>query len=214
VSDHVSSATIRLLVVDDHPVVVDGLAMLLRTDPAIEIVGSAATAREAAVLARETQPDVALLDLRLPDALGVDAIGILRAAVPALRIILFTAYAQHAGLSAAMEAGIDGCLLKDAGVPDVVDAIHRVMAGERVFDERINNSPAPHAGARLPGIGLSRREYEVLRLAATGRTNVEIAAELGLMPTTTKGYLQSVMQKLGARNRVEAICRAREATLL
>jgi two-component system nitrate/nitrite response regulator NarL len=204
-------ATIRLLVVDDHPVVVDGLAVLLRADASIEIVGAAATAREAAELARDMRPDVVLLDLRLPDGLGVDAIPVLRAAVPGVRIILFTAHAQHAGIEAALSAGVQGVLLKDAGVPDVVDAIHRVMDGEQVVDERIRQCGHRQSGA---GVELTRREYEVLRLAAVGRTNIEIASELGLMRSTVKGYLQSVMQKLDARNRVEAIAHAHEAFLL
>lgn len=206
--------TIRLLVVDDHPVVLDGITLLLRSDPDIVVVGSTRTGREAVTVARETQPDVVLLDLRLPDTLATDVIGELRLAVPSAKIVIFTAHQEHAGIRAAMDAGIDGCLLKDAGRTDLVDALHRVVAGQRVYDARLSNRPTPQVLDRLSKIGLSRREYEVLRLVAMGQTGPEIAAALGLTRNTVRTYLQGAIQKLGARNRIEAIARAHEVSLL
>jgi DNA-binding NarL/FixJ family response regulator len=206
--------TIRLLVVDDHPVVLDGITLLLRSDPDIVVVGSTRTGREAITVARETQPDVVLLDLRLPDTLATNVIGELRLAVPAAKIVIFTAHQEHAGIRAAMDAGIDGCLLKDAGRTDLVDALHRVVSGQRVYDARLSNRPTPQVLDRLSKIGLSRREYEVLRLVAMGQTGPEIAAALGLTRNTVRTYLQGAIQKLGARNRIEAIARAHEVSLL
>jgi DNA-binding NarL/FixJ family response regulator len=206
--------TIRLLVVDDHPVVFDGVTLLLRADPDIVVVGSARTGREAITTARELKPDVVLLDLRLPDTLAINVIGELRQAVPAAKIVIFTAHQEHAGIRAAMETGIDGCLLKDASRTDLVDALHRVMAGQRVYDGRLSNRPTPQVLDRLSKIGLSRREYEVLRLVAMGQTGPEIAAALSLTRNTVRTYLQGAVQKLGARNRIEAIARAHEVSLL
>jgi DNA-binding NarL/FixJ family response regulator len=206
--------SIRLLVVDDHPVVLDGVALLVRPYPEIEVVGSARTAREAVTVARATAPDVVLLDLRLADSLATDVIQQLRQTVPAAKIVIFTAHREHAGIRAVLEAGIDGCLLKDAGGTDLADALHRVVAGQRVYDGRLSNRPTPQLVDRLSKIGLSRREYEVLRLVAMGQTVPEIATALGLTRSTVRTYLQGAIQKLGARNRIEAISRAHEVSLL
>ncbi|MGI0129240.1 MAG: response regulator [Thermoplasmata archaeon] len=209
-----STARIRILIVDDHPVVREGVALLLRAHSSISIVGSATTAREAVRVARETQPDVILLDLRLPDRLGVEVLEELRAAVPGTKVILFTAHAEHAGVRCAIEMGLDGCLLKDATGADLAQALHRVGAGEKIFDPRISDKPTPLLKERLRTAGLSRREYEVLRMVALGKTNAEAAVTLGLTPNTVKSYLQTAMGKLGARNRVEAVARAHEQSLL
>jgi DNA-binding NarL/FixJ family response regulator len=206
--------SIRLLVIDDHPVVRDGLATLLAADDSITIVASATTAAEAVGAAREGRPDVILLDLRLPDALGIEAMERLREAAPLARIVIFTAYAQHAGLKAAMAAGIDGCLLKDASGPDLLRAIRQVAHGERVFDARTGHSSWSHRQGRSVGEGLTRRECDVVRMVALGKTNSEIGESLGLTAATAKTYLHFAMQKLGARNRVEAIRRAYEEGLL
>ena len=205
---------IRLLVIDDHPVVRDGLATLLAADDSITIVGSATTAAEAVGAARERRPDVILLDLRLPDGLGIEAMEQLREAAPQARIVIFTAYPQHAGVRAAMAAGIDGCLLKDASGPDLVWAIRQVAHGERVFDPRMGRSSWSDGHGRAVGDGLTRREWDVIRMVALGKTNSEIGESLGLTAATAKTYLHFAMQKLGARNRVEAIRRAYEEGLL
>lgn len=205
---------LRILVVDDHPVVRGGVATLLAATPDLRIVGVAGTARDAVIKARELRPDLVLLDLRLPDMLGSEALPQLLAASPQSRIVLFTAHDEHAALSAALEAGAHGALLKDASDTDLVDQLRRVAAGLRVIDPRLRASTGAGLRDRLFRLSLSRREYDVVRLAATGRTNPEIAAELGLARNTVKTYLQSAMQKLGARNRVEAVRRAQEEQLL
>lgn len=205
---------LRVIIVDDHPVVREGLALVLRDDPDISIVGAATTAREGVVVARETQPDVILLDLRLPDRLGVDVISELRAVSPGAKIVLFTAHAEHAGIRTGIEIGLDGCLLKDAAGADLAHGLRLVASGKKVLDPRISNTPTPQLRDRLRGVGLSQREYEVLRLVALGKTNAEIASTLGLTSNTVKSYLRSTMVKLGVRNRVEAIARAHEGRLL
>ena len=202
----------RVMVVDDHPVVRDGVALLLRGEPALVVVGAAESGRAALERASELKPDLVLLDLRLPDMLAPEVEVGLRELVPAARVVVFTAHGDHHGVQAALDAGAHGALLKDAAATDLAAALRRVLRGERVSDPRI----VPGAAGRtaLQRSGLTRREYEVLRLAAQGRTNPEIAETTGLARNTVKTYLQAALHKLGARNRVEAIGKASEAGLL
>ncbi|MDT4904135.1 MAG: hypothetical protein QOF92_854 [Pseudonocardiales bacterium] len=207
-------AAVRVLVVDDHPVVTHGVTLLLKPVRDIELVGSARNGREGLESAEQLRPDVILLDLRLPDLLATEVIRRLRSARPEIRVLLFTAYADHAALPAALEEGVAGCLLKDVSTTDLASAIRRAHAGLTVMDHRIEGSSGGQLQEALHRAGLTRREYEVLRLVAAGQTNPEIAEELGLTRNTVKTYLQSTMSKLGARNRVEAIAKASEAQLL
>ena len=209
-----SRPTLRVLVVDDHPVVRQGVAMLLKPDPDIAVVGEARSGREAIDTARRLRPDVMLLDLRLPDMLASEAIPLLRMASPGTKIVIFTAYAGHQGLNAAVEAGADCCLRKDAAEIDLAVAIRRVVRGDRFVDPRLRQDGLPGRMPRSSGPPLTRREYEVLRRVAMGETNPEIADSLGLSRNTVKTYLQTALQKLGVRNRVEAIARANEIGLL
>lgn len=202
-----------VLVVDDHPVVRDGVALLLRADPSVRVVGGAESGRAALDAAGELAPDVVLLDLRLPDMLAPEVVTGLRTRAPGAKVLVFTAHGDHDGVRAALDAGAHGCLLKDAGTTDLVSAVRRVVAGERVIDPRVLPGSAAPDGA-LARTGLTRREYEVLRLVAQGRTNPEIGEALGLARNTVKTYLQTALHKLGARNRVEAIGKASEAGLL
>ncbi|HVL85158.1 MAG TPA: response regulator transcription factor [Pseudonocardia sp.] len=203
----------RVMVVDDHPVVRDGVALLLRGEPSLAVVGAAESGRAAIERAPELRPHLVLLDLRLPDMLAPEVVAGLREVVPAARVVVFTAHGDHHGVQAAIDAGAHGCLLKDAAATDLVAALRRVLRGERVADPRIVPGERTDRAA-LARSGLTRREYEVLRLAAQGRTNPEIAGSTGLARNTVKTYLQSALHKLGARNRVEAIGKASEAGLL
>jgi two-component system nitrate/nitrite response regulator NarL len=202
----------RLMVVDDHPVVRDGVALLLRGEPSLVVVGAAESGRTALERAPGLNPDLVLLDLRLPDMLAPEVVVGLREVVPNARVVVFTAHGDHHGVRAALDAGAHGALLKDAAATDLVSALRRVLRGERVSDPRM--VPGESGRDALARSGLTRREYEVLRLAAQGRTNPEIAETTGLARNTVKTYLQSALHKLGARNRVEAIGKASEAGLL
>lgn len=202
-----------VLVVDDHPVVRDGVTLLLRSDPCLVVAGSAESGHAAIERVVALRPDLILLDLRLPDMLAPEVVAELRRVHPAGRIVVFTAHGDHRGVVAALDSGAQGCLLKDVAGTDLVAALRRVLRGERVVDPRI----LPEADQRSDALarsGLTRREYEVLRLAAQGQTNPEIAESTGLARNTVKTYLQSALHKLGARNRVEAIGKASEAGLL
>ena len=151
----------------------DGVALLLRGDPALVVVGSAESGRTALERAPQLSPDLVLLDLRLPDMLAPEVVVGLRELVPAARVVVFTAHGDHHGVQAALDAGAHGALLKDAAAIDLVAALRRVLRGERVTDPRL--LPGEAGRAAQARSGLTRREYEVLRLAAQGRTNPEIA---------------------------------------
>lgn len=202
----------RVLVVDDHPVVRDGVALLLRDEPDLLVVGSAESGQAAVAVAAALRPDVVLLDLRLPDLPAAEVTARVRRACPDARIVVFTAHGDAPAVRAVLDAGAHGCLLKDAAGTDLAATLWRVLAGERVADPRIVPPGADPAAAAAAG--LTRRETEMLRLAARGLTNPEIAARTGLARNTVKTYLQTALHKLGARNRVEAVGRAAELDLL
>ena len=211
------SDTVSVLVVDDHPIVLDGVRLLVDSTSWITLAGYARTGREAITVAEQTQPDVVLLDLRLPDMLGPEVIhGILRGA-PDAKVVLFTAYADHAAVEPALAAGARAVVLKDADRADLVGVVRRVAAGETI--------PATAGGGeagvanqqlarKLRQWALTRREYDILRRISMGETNPEIAEALGLTRNTVKTYVQSALNKLGARNRIEALNRLHEGGLL
>lgn len=211
--------TISVLVVDDHPIVLDGVRHLVDSTPWITLAAYARTGREAITRAEQTQPDVVLLDLRLPDMLGPEVIrGIHRGATGA-RIVLFTAYPDHAAVQPALAAGADAVVLKDADRADLVDVIRRVGMGQIATPPTSSEGVDARAisqqlGQKLRRYALTRREYDILRHISMGETNPEIAEALGLTRNTVKTYVQSALTKLGARNRIEALNRLNELGLL
>jgi two-component system nitrate/nitrite response regulator NarL len=207
---------VRVLVVDDHPVVHDGVAMLVERTRSVTVAGSARSGREAIELAERLAPDVVLLDLRLPDMLGSEAVRAIRKRAPGAVVLVFTAHPDHAAVDAAREAGAAGLVVKDVTRADLAEVIARAARKEPLpWGSGTDAADATAAtAARLAQLGLTRREYDVLRRVALGETNAEIAEAIYLSRNTVKTYLQSALQKLGARNRVEAIARASEAGLL
>jgi two-component system nitrate/nitrite response regulator NarL len=208
--------TISVLVVDDHPIVLEGVGHLVESTPWITLAGYARTGREAITLAEQTQPDVVLLDLRLPDMLGPEVVHGIHQRAPGARIVLFTAYPDHAAVQPALAAGALTVVLKDVDRADLVDVIRRTAADEPL-------DPASRIGPdeigqrltqRLRDCALTRREYDILRRVSMGETNPEIADALGLTRNTVKTYVQSALNKLGARNRIEALNRLNELGLL
>jgi DNA-binding NarL/FixJ family response regulator len=204
---------VRLLIVDDHPVVRAGLTTLLGAEPAIEVVGEAASAAEAAVVAERRHPDVALMDLQLGD--GVDGVGATRLllALPRPpRVVILTTYETDADILAAVEAGAAGYLLKDAPAADLIAAVQTAARGGTVL--------APGVARRLderrrsPEPTLSGRELDVLRLVATGESNKAIAQRLFLSEATVKSHLFRVFGKLGVDSRTAAVAAARDRGLI
>ena len=210
----VPQRNVSILVIDDHPIVLDGVRLLVDATPWISLLGYARTGRHGMSLAGDCQPDVILLDLRLPDVPGPEMVQALRRAAPAAKIVLFTAHADHAGLQPAVAAGADAFVLKDAERADLVDVIRRVVAGERPGLENDEPRADERLRDKLREAGLTRREYEILRRVSMGETNPEIADHLGLSRNTVKTYVQTALYKLGARNRIEAVNRLNERGLL
>ncbi|MEV6639368.1 response regulator transcription factor [Amycolatopsis sp. NPDC051371] len=203
----------QILVVDDHPVVRDGVKLLLRPDTGLVVTASPESGRAAIERSRELRPDIVLLDLRLADMSAAEVITRIRLVSTTTRIVVFTAHIDYPAMKRALDAGACGGLLKDIGGSGLSAALRRILRGERVVDPRIVSDEARCSNA-LSCLGLTRREHEVLRRAAEGKTNPEIAESTGLTRNTVKTYLQCALHKLGARNRVEAITKAARLGLL
>ena len=203
---------VRVLVVDDHPIVLDGVTMVLESTSWLKVAGYAKSGREAITAAEQLRPDVILLDLRLPDMLAPEVVRSVRARVPGTRFVVFTAYPDHAAIEAALAAGVQAIAVKDANRADLVAIIAQVVRGEQVLC--LDRDEGALLNRRLKECGLTRREYDILRRVAMGETNPEIAAALGLTRNTVKTYLQRTLEKLGARNRIEALTRASELGIL
>jgi DNA-binding NarL/FixJ family response regulator len=200
--------TIRILIADDHPVVRDGLAAMLGTQSDFNVVAVATTGREAVQLASDLRPDVVLLDLEMPDLDGVQALTQMRAATPGIRALVFTAFDTDDRILAAVRAGAQGYLLKGAPRDELFRAVRVVSQGGSllqpvVASKLLQRMAAPEASEREAG--LTERETQVLGLLVQGRANKEIAAELEISERTVKFHVSSILSKLGASNRTEAV---------
>lgn len=202
---------IRLVVVDDHPVVRDGLTGMFATEPGVEVVGEAADGPEALVVIADTDPDVVLLDLRMPRGDGVPAIRELRRrSTTRPKVLVLTTYDTDRDIRSAIEAGADGYLLKDARRAELVRAVHDLAAGRTVL---VAGALAALAG-RATESTLSTREAEVLRLVADGLTNGAIASRLLISESTVKTHLLHVYAKLEVADRASAVRVAWERDLV
>jgi len=201
--------TARLLVVDSQPIVSAGVFHVAAGTSWLEPVGHARTGGEAIAMAGAIRPDIVLLELRLSDMLAPELIQALRSHRPELRLVVFTAYPPSSALYAAVEDEVDGVVRKDADFSRLVEVLHRVHCEQPV---RRNRDSVLTRDTRMHG--LTRREYEILRRVAMGETNMEIARAVGLTSNTVKTYFQRTLEKLGARNRVEALLHASEIGLL
>ena len=197
---------IRLLLVDDHPVVRDGLRRIRELEPRIQIVGEAATMRSAVDAARELSPEVILMDVRLPDGDGIAACREIKVFLPDVRILFLTSYADNRFVLAAMEAGAEGYLLKESGTQRIVDAIHSILNCGTVFDPVITRGAvgSSRAGGVNPLAALATRERLVLAEVAKGKTDKEVAVALGLTTKTARNYLDRIFTKLNVHTRTEA----------
>ncbi|MDZ8276851.1 response regulator transcription factor [Microbacterium aquimaris] len=206
---------IRLVIVDDHPVVRAGLVGLLSDEPGLEVVGEAADGEAAVRVVAATTPDVVLMDLRMPGVDGVAATARL-VAEHAARVLILTTYESDDQILAAIEAGASGYLLKAAPQDEIVAGIRSVAAGQTALSPQVAvrlvqrmREPAPEAAASL-----TVRETEVLRLVAAGRSNKQIAAALGIGESTVKTHLLRVFEKLDVADRTRAVTLAMERGLL
>ncbi|WP_406383709.1 response regulator transcription factor [Streptomyces sp. NBC_01618] len=196
---------IRLLLAEDQSMVREALAALLGLESDIEVVAQVARGDEVLAAAHEHRIDVALLDIEMPGMTGIDAAAALRRELPAVKVVVVTTFGRPGYLRRAMESGADAFLVKDAPAAQLASAVRKVLAGERVID------PTLAAAALADGANpLTDRERDVLRTAADGSTNAEIAAALHLSQGTVRNYLSTAIQKLAVRNRAEAVRIARE----
>jgi DNA-binding NarL/FixJ family response regulator len=205
--------TITLVIVDDHPVVRDGLRGMFAGDPQFAVLGEAGTGREALVVAEAVRPDVILMDLRLPEMNGVSAITALRERGVDARVLVLTTYDTDSDVLPAIEAGATGYLLKDTPRDELFRAVRAAARGEAVL--------SPSVATRLMGQlrspakePLSQRELEVLRLIARGSTNREAATQLFISEATVKTHLLHIYAKLGVNDRAAAVAAAFERGLL
>lgn len=196
-----TSDKIRVLVVDDHPVVRRGLASMLESQGGITVVGTVASGGEALTCVGNTRPDVVLMDLRMPEMDGVDAIVALRAAHPNAKILVLTNYQMDEDIFNALQAGALGYLVKSAPQEEIVHAIHTVHQGKRCIPPTI----AAKLVGRLSHSVLSPREVEVLQFVANGLTNKEIGSILQISDKTARNHVISLMAKLEAKDRTEAV---------
>lgn len=207
---------VRILLADDHPIVREGLQALLETQADFEVVAEAANGEEALRLAGELQPDVILLDLEMPIMDGVEATRRLHQLQPTIRIIVFTAFDNDERIIHAVQAGAVGYLLKDAPRKEIFDAIRVAMEGGSLLQPVVASKLLRHMEQQhaLPHEVLTERELEVLHLLAQGMPNKEIAAHLVISERTAKFHVSSIMGKLGASNRTEALSLAAQRGLI
>ena len=205
---------IRVLVVDDHPIVREGLVAILEDERDFQVAGAAGSAEEALALAPRERPDVILLDLELPGMNGVDAIPRLAAAVPDARVIVLTAYDTDERVLGAVRAGARGYLLKGAPADEIARAIRAVHAGGSYLEARVAARVLTQVRSPRRAIGLSARERMVLRLVADGLPTKQIARQLGITERTVKFHVSSIMNKLGAGTRAQAVAEAARRGLL
>jgi DNA-binding NarL/FixJ family response regulator len=210
---------IRLLIVDDHPIVRDGLRGVFDGEDGFEVAGEAADGAQALERAAQLAPDVVLMDLRMPAMGGVEAIRRLRAARPDVRVLVLTTYDTESDVLPAIEAGATGYLLKDVPREDLIRAVRAAAEGRPVLAPSVTQRlmtrvQAPPSAATPRGEGLTDRELEILRLVAAGTTNRETARSLFISEATVKTHLLHAYAKLGVRDRAAAVSEAYKRGLL
>lgn len=192
---------IRVLCVDDHPLLREGIAALVASQPDMDLAAEASNGREAIEQFRKHRPDVTLMDLQMPEMNGVDAMGAIRAEFPEARIIVLTTYSGDVQVMRALKAGARAYLLKGLLRKELLETIRAVHSGQKRLPPEVASEIAGHA----TDDALTSREIDVLRLIAGGNANKEIAAQLSITEETVKGHVKNILAKLGANDRTHAV---------
>lgn len=195
------TGTIRILSVDDHPLLREGIAAIVNSQEDMQIVAQAGTAREALQLFRQHKPDVTLMDLRMPDMSGIDAMSAILAEFPDARIVMLTTFEGDVEIQRSLAAGARGYLLKTMPPKELVEALRQVHAGRKRIPQEIAAQLAEHIADER----LTEREIDVLRRVAGGNRNREIAELLTISEETVKVHVKHIMEKLGATDRTSAV---------
>jgi DNA-binding NarL/FixJ family response regulator len=194
-------ADIRVLSVDDHPLLREGIAAIINSQPDMQLVGAVATAQEAIQQFRNLRPDVTLMDLRLPDMSGIDTVIAIRKDFPVARIIMLTTFEGDVEIQKALEAGARGYMLKSMPPKELVEVIRQVHAGKKRIPTQVATQLAEH----MSDEALTPREIEVLRHIAEGNRNRDIGEKLFITEETVKVHIKHIMDKLGASDRTQAV---------
>jgi DNA-binding NarL/FixJ family response regulator len=202
---------LRILLVDDHALMREGLAVLINSHPCMEVVGNASDGDEALTQAALTKPDLVLMDVSMPVLNGIEATRLLKRELPSLKVLALTAYDNHVYLRQLMAAGASGYVLKRTAAKSLIDAIEAVAAGGTYLEPGMADAPEGEAvpGNALRGeirrLTLTEREQEVLTLVAKGHTNKEISSHLGISVKTVEVHKSNIMSKLGLKNRADVV---------
>jgi DNA-binding NarL/FixJ family response regulator len=192
---------IRVLTVDDHPLLRDGIAALIGSEDDMELIGEASNGREGLDMFRKFRPDVTLMDLQMPEMNGIDAIGAIRGEFPEARIIVLTTHPGDVQVSRALKAGARAYLMKGELRKELLETVRAVHAGQKRLSSEVAAEIAEHG----TDSSLTPREIDVLRLVAAGNANKEVGARLSLTEVTIKSHMKNVLAKLGANDRTHAV---------
>jgi DNA-binding NarL/FixJ family response regulator len=209
-TDQIEARPLRLLVVDDHEVVRQGLVSLLERREHFQVVAEAGTAAEAVEMARKFEPDLVVMDVRLPDGSGIEACREIRAEFPSTRVVILTSYPDEEAVLSAIIAGASGYLLKQIRGRDLVSALESVGRGESLLDPAVTEKVLDRVRRIATGTytdemaQLTQQEQKILLLVAEGKTNKEIASEVFLSDKTVKNYVSSILSKLNLERRAQA----------
>ena len=209
-TDQIESRPLRLLVVDDHEVVRQGLVSLLERREHFQVVAEAGTAAEAVEMARKFEPDLVVMDVRLPDGSGIEACREIRSEFPATRVVILTSYPDEEAVLSAIIAGASGYLLKQIRGRDLISALESVGRGESLLDPAVTEKVLDRVRRIATGTytdelaQLTQQEQKILLLVAEGKTNKEIATEVFLSDKTVKNYVSSILSKLNLERRAQA----------
>jgi two-component system, NarL family, response regulator len=193
--------TIKIMIVDDHPVVREGLSRIIVSESGMEVIAEAGTGAEALQQYRKLRPDIVLLDMRMPEMTGLQTIEAIRKEFTNARIIILSTYDLEEDIYQSLQAGARGYILKDSPRNELLASIRRVHAGERVIPPNI----ATRLAERIGGNELTAREFEVLKLIVNGKSNKQIGDDLGISEGTVKSHVNNILDKLGVTDRTQAV---------